>query len=277
MDGSDNLASAVLKGPIKIPGRVEYRVEGRILRTTAVGPFQNELVAAIPQSVGDLIAKLALQGKWGQIIVFQVSAACTDAALQEFAHYLRLRYQNPPTNPVTALVFRPDLDDGAHMAPRYLQCYQDAGIHSAVFGDYSSAVQWVQANISQTSELMQWKEDYRIGDPAIDEQHQELFKRAATIIAAISPQGQALGVIRLYQYTRTHFSHEEELMQRIGYPDYEAHCRMHQKLLARLDEISVQVSAGNFIKAELEAFISRWLLDHIVLEDTKLATFVKDH
>lgn len=275
MDLSKSTAHAAPGGPARVHGRIEYRVEGRILRTTAVGPFNTELVAAIPQTIGALIAKIVLQGKWGQIIVFQGSAFCADAAMQEFAAYLQSRYQNPQTNPVTALVFRPDIDDGVRMAPHYLQCYRDAGIESEVFEDYSSAVQWVQSHISQTSEQMVWKECYRIGDPAIDEQHQELFKRAANIIAAISHQGQALGVIRLYQYTRTHFSHEEELMRRIGFPDYESHCGLHQKLLAKLDEISVRISSANLIKAELEDFISHWLLDHIATEDTKLAAFVK--
>lgn len=261
--------------PVKVQGRIEYRVEGRILRTKAVGPFNTELVAAIPQTIGELIGKLVLQGKWGQIIVFHGSAFGTDTAMREFGAYLQSRYRDPQTNPVTALVFRPEIEDGPRMAPLYLQCYQDAGIESEVFEDYSSAVQWVQSRISQTSEHLEWKDHYRIGDAAIDEQHQELFKRAANIIAAISHQGQALGVIRLYQYTRTHFSHEEELMQRIGYPGYEAHCLMHQKLIARLDEISLRISSGNLIKAELEEFISQWLLEHIATEDTKLAAFVK--
>lgn len=275
MDVNKTASGKASGSPPKVQGRIEYRVEGRILRTTAVGPFNNELVATIPQTVGDLIGKLVLQGKWGQIIVFQGSAFGTDTAMQEFGAYLQSRYQNRETNPVTALVFRADIEDGVQMAPRYYKCYQDAGIESEVFEDYSSAVQWVQSRISQTSAQMEWKDDYRIGDSAIDEQHQELFKRASTIIAAISQQGQALGVIRLYQYTRTHFSHEEELMRRIGYPHYDAHCRMHQKLIARLDEISAQISSGNLIKSELEAFISHWLLEHIASEDTKLAAFVK--
>lgn len=277
MDVNKSASAKGDSGPAKVQGRIEYRVEGRILRTTAVGPFNNELVATLPQTVGNLIDKLVLQGKWGQIIVFQGSAFSTDTAMREFGAYLLSRYQDRDTNPVTALVFRADIEAGDRMAPRYLKCYQDAGIESEVFEDYSSAVQWVQSRISQTSAQLEWKDDYRIGDAAIDEQHQELFKRAATIIAAISQQGQALGVIRLYQYTRTHFSHEEELMQRISFPDYEAHCQMHQKLIAKLDEISARISSGNLIKAELEEFISQWLLGHIATEDTKLAAFVRSH
>ena len=256
-------------------GRIDYRVEGRILRTTAHGPFNSELIAAIPAAIGALIEKLIQQGKWGHIITFERSALSSMPAFAEFTRYLKARYTDAKTNPVTALVFRADIEGAQSMAGSFLQCYQDAGIESGTFEDYSTAQDWVKARISQTSEIVTWKDSYKIGDATIDEQHQELFRRVANIIAAISHQGQALGVMRLCQYTRTHFSHEEELMRRVNYPDIDSHIRQHQSLISRLDQISLSIANETMVKADLEAFVADWFLKHIAAVDQKLADYVK--
>jgi len=256
-------------------GQVDYRMEGRILRTTATGPFNNELVAAIPVVISALIAKLALQGKWGQIITFHRSATGTAAAVEEFAAYLKNRYTNPATNPVTALVFGTDVEGAAEMAPLFLKCYSDADIASRVFEDYETALYWVESRIKQTSERLVWNDKYRIGSPAIDEQHQEIFLRAADVIAATTRDGQTLCAMRLQRYALTHFSHEEDLMRRLNYPGIAEHVRQHDDLTVRLKDISRQIASDNMVKTELEEFIAHWLLRHIGSVDSQLAAYLR--
>lgn len=258
-----------------VQGQVDYRMEGRILRTTATGPFNNELMAAIPVAISDLIGKLALQGKWGQIITFQHSAKGPLAAAEEFTAYLKNRYTNSATNPVTALVFGPDVEGAAEMAPVFLKSYSDAGIASRVFEDYETALYWVESRIKQTSERLAWSESYRIGSTAIDEQHQEIFLRAADVIAATSRDGQTMSAMRLQRYALTHFSHEEDLMRRLNYPGIAEHVRQHEELTVRLKDISRQIANHNMVKAELEEFIAHWLLKHIGTVDTQLAAYLK--
>ena len=258
-----------------VQGQVDYRMEGRILRTTATGPFNNELMAAIPVAISDLIGKLALQGKWGQIITFQHSAKGPLAAAEEFTAYLKNRYTNSATNPVTALVFGPDVEGAAEMAPVFLKSYSDAGIASRVFEDCETALYWVESRIKQTSERLAWSESYRIGSTAIDEQHQEIFLRAADVIAATSRDGQTMSAMRLQRYALTHFSHEEDLMHRLNYPGIAEHVRQHEELTVRLKEISRQIATDNMVKAELEEFIAHWLLKHIGTVDAQLAAYLK--
>lgn len=256
-------------------GQVDYRMEGRVLRTTATGPFNNELIAAIPVVISDLIAKLALQGKWGQIITFHRSANGPVNAAEEFTAYLKNRYKNPATNPVTALVFGPEVEGAREMAPLFLKCYSDAGVASRIFEDYETALYWVESRIQQTSERLAWSDNYRIGAPAIDEQHQEIFLRAADVIAATTRDGQTLAAMRLQRYALTHFSHEEDLMHRLDYPGIAEHLRQHQELTDRLNDISRQIANDNMVKAELEEFIAHWLLKHIGTVDTQLAAYLK--
>lgn len=258
-----------------LKARIEYRVEGRILRTYAAGPFHDELVSAIPRSIKDLLVKLIAQGKWGQIITFERSAMTSPAALGEFTDYLKLRYLNPETRPVTALIFGADVEGGLTMAPLFQRCYQAAGIECNVFEDYSTAHYWVKSKIRQTSRLIDWNDSYKIGDATIDEQHQELFLRAADIIAATNHESQTLGALRLYQYARAHFSYEEGVMRRMNYPDIEAHLAQHENLIKRLQLFVQHITQDSLVKAELEDFVAHWFLGHIANVDSKLAASIK--
>lgn len=255
--------------------RIDYRIEGRILRTTAVGPFHDELVSAIPTGIKVLLVKLIQQGKWGQIVTFERNAVTSSAALAEFTEYLKRRYVNPDTRPVTALVFGQNIEGAEAMAPLFQQCYQGAGIDCQVFEDYSTAHYWVKSRIRQTSRLVEWNDSYKIGEASIDEQHQELFMRAADIIAAVNHESQMLSALRLYQYTRTHFSHEEELMRRCNYPEIAAHLLQHETLLRQLQLFLQHITRDTLVKDELEDFIAQWFLGHIANSDQKLARFLK--
>ena len=159
------------------------------------------------------------------------------------------------------------------MAPEFLRCYLDAGIKSQVFEDYASALNWVESEISQFSTRLEWQDSYTIGDPAIDEQHRELFKRAAYLLAATSHEGQVISAMRLFQYMRTHLSHEEELMRHLQYPDFETHTQEHHELIARLNTISLKIANENLVKADLEEFLGDWFLKHMETADTELARF----
>lgn len=256
-------------------GEIDYRIEGRILRTTASGPFNNELIAAIPAVISELIAKLVQQGKWGQIVTFHRSALGSPAAMFDFGEYLKRRYTDPTTNPVTALVFGRDIEGAQLMAPIFHQCYVEAGIESQVFEDYSTALYWVESRIKQTSKLLTWQERYTIGDPVIDEQHQEIFLRAGDVIAALTRDGQTMSALRLQRYAHTHFSHEENLMRRLDYPDIEEHTLQHQQLVQRLEAVTRNIANDNLVKTELEELISHWLLSHIASADAKLADYLR--
>lgn len=265
-------ADAIPTTPFKVHNQIEYRVKGRILHTTARGPFSN-VVEAIPPTITGFLKRLAQQGRWGQIVNFQHSALIPHEALQNFAAYLKARYESTVVKPVVALVFEPEVEGGALMAPEILKCYLGAGIQGQVFESYASALNWVESEISQFSTRLEWKDSYTIGDAAIDEQHRELFKRAAYVLAATSHEGQVISAMRLFQYMRTHLSHEEELMRQLRYPDADHHTREHRALMARLNAISLKIADENLVMADLEEFIGDLFLNHMETADTALARF----
>ncbi len=274
MGSKPGAPDAIPAVPFKGHGQVEYRVQGRILHTTARGPFK-ELVEEIPATINELVQRLSQQGLWGQIVTFQHSAFMPPSAVRNFGNHLKLRYQDPQIRPVVALVFAPDVEAGSSMAPEFQNCYIDAGVKSQVFEDYASARDWVESEISHLTTRIEWRDSYKIGDQAIDEQHRELFKRAAYVLAATSHEGQVISAMRLLQYMRTHLSHEEEMMRRLQYPKLKVHAQEHQEIMARLNIVSLKIANENLVKADLEELLGDWFLAHMETADTELARFVK--
>jgi hemerythrin len=117
---------------------------------------------------------------------------------------------------------------------------------------------------------IEWKDGYKIGDADVDTQHEELFRRAANAVVADSLEGQKSWAQSLYEYTKIHFAHEEELMERISYHDLVKHKSQHRGLISMLNKVASEIDEGRSNKAALEDFMNYWLLTHIATFDTKL-------
>jgi hemerythrin len=124
-----------------------------------------------------------------------------------------------------------------------------------------------------------WRDSYSIGNASIDSEHQQLFKLAESFFEADDKHKRTDCAMRLFRYTREHFSHEEQLMRDIGYPEISAHVQQHNHLLNKLNGVAEQVAQDTLQPSELKAFLSAWLLGHIVTFDTKLSVYVRkmDH
>lgn len=137
------------KAPFKAHGKAEYEVKGRVVYVQAVGPFNAELVPIISQTIARLIGPLTQSGNWVQIITFHNSAMGSPVAVSEFAVLLRARHTNPATNPVVALVLRPEVEGAGIMSPVIRKCYADAGVECKAFTRLEEAQQWVDTLLAQ--------------------------------------------------------------------------------------------------------------------------------
>jgi hemerythrin len=120
-----------------------------------------------------------------------------------------------------------------------------------------------------------WRGSYSIGHPAIDAEHQELFKLAQAFFEANGRLEQTDCAMHLFQYTRTHFDHEEALMREIAYPGLIAHVEQHLQLIDKLNAVAEKVATETLDRMGLKAFLTAWLVGHIVTFDTKLSSYVK--
>jgi len=118
-----------------------------------------------------------------------------------------------------------------------------------------------------------WKEQYAVGEPELDKQHQYLFYLGNKIQNDDKKQAKSY-VMKLYKYATAHFKAEEAHMKLIKYPDIEKHRKLHDKFITDLNLLSEKFSSDSFDK--FKNFLFTWLVDHILNEDNKYFIFANE-
>jgi hemerythrin len=124
---------------------------------------------------------------------------------------------------------------------------------------------------------MDWKEEYSVGIPEIDAQHQTLAGCIALVETAVTTHQRWLAVhsalVRLADFVRIHFAVEESLLRIHRYPELERHVREHLAFadqVRQLQEKSLSVD----VSEEMVAFIEEWLHEHIMTSDKHYAAYL---
>jgi hemerythrin-like metal-binding protein len=107
-----------------------------------------------------------------------------------------------------------------------------------------------------------WQEAYECGEAQIDREHRELFDLANVLIqAAISGDDDPLRVgpalDSLLDHVARHFSHEEALLEQVGYARLEAHRHAHAGLLSRAGELRDAVANGQASLGSMVEFLAK--------------------
>ncbi|MDP3479551.1 MAG: bacteriohemerythrin [Desulfoprunum sp.] len=133
---------------------------------------------------------------------------------------------------------------------------------------------------ARVPDLMRWDSSLQLGITQIDDQHKQLVGMINDLHRAMK-QRQTLAVLagileRLVSYTVMHFAVEEKLFQKHGYPEYDQHKKIHEKLVAQVKEFKTKVEQGDAtISMELMDFLKDWLASHIKGTDKKYVPFLK--
>jgi len=128
--------------------------------------------------------------------------------------------------------------------------------------------------------MFEWKPSYSVQIGSIDGQHQNLFRLAAKLHAAMG-SGQSNAILAqlfdsLVQYTKVHFQQEERLMQGADYPNFAAHKAEHEALLRRVHEMQQQFANGRVaMSTDVLHFLKNWLEKHIMGTDQQYVPYLK--
>ena len=128
--------------------------------------------------------------------------------------------------------------------------------------------------------LIFWTDALSVKNESIDDQHRQLFEIADRMFSAVAENnGQNIVesiLNELETYTKTHFSHEEELLYKAQFPEYDNHCRIHQKLIKQLEEFKVKIGKKKLKTAkEVNIFLENWIIKHILDEDKKYIDYIE--
>jgi hemerythrin-like metal-binding protein len=130
-----------------------------------------------------------------------------------------------------------------------------------------------QFTLDRSGKLINWSINFSVEVPAMDDEHQRLIDIINNLYQAMREgRGKsALSIIldELAGYTRTHFSHEERLMQQSAYPGYAEQKSAHEALVERLMEIRGKFEEGTALSQEVMSFLKSWLIGHIQGMDKK--------
>lgn len=127
---------------------------------------------------------------------------------------------------------------------------------------------------------IKWSVDLSVGIEEIDQDHRRLIKCLDNLFTACyagqGPQVLTDILACLQQYTREHFSHEEDFMRKVGYPALDEHRILHTELVSELDDIIDQHKMGDTheLSNQTLQFLEDWLTHHILIEDKKIGKFL---
>lgn len=124
-----------------------------------------------------------------------------------------------------------------------------------------------------------WSKILSVGVEEIDEDHRKLVNIFNVLNHAVmdgeSPAYLAAVLEELINCTVWHFSHEERLMLKHGYPDMAAHKSAHQELIRSARELQQGLaSADKAVADDQIQFLDRWLTSHILTADLRLGEFL---
>ena len=131
---------------------------------------------------------------------------------------------------------------------------------------------------------MLWKEKYELGVPLVDTQHRELFQRVEDFMRSLRSstpwEDKVLAVNETLEFMKgyvvEHFRDEEAYMERIGFPHYAAHKKLHVDMVNYVVEISGEYERSGFNEQLMQQFSGKllaWLINHVASEDQRLATY----
>ena len=149
-----------------------------------------------------------------------------------------------------------------------------------LFESYARRTSLEAGGAASTRHLLQWHDEYRVNVRTIDQQHQRLLAIANKLLTEVEAgkgrEAVAETLDRLLGYTLYHFTEEEKLLGRYGYPEAADHAARHKKLMAQVEAFVTELQDGSVSADDLLEFVHKWVVNHILIEDRKFGPFLNE-
>jgi hemerythrin len=129
--------------------------------------------------------------------------------------------------------------------------------------------------------IVVWDEKYATGIKLIDDQHKELISITNELFqACLDGENVVKDVFketmgRMVDYVRFHFGAEQELLQRVKYPDYQEHKKQHDTLVMQILSTVKEYNEGKKLAPnQFVRTLRDWILSHIAHYDKLYASYI---
>lgn len=146
-----------------------------------------------------------------------------------------------------------------------------------------SQVDTLIKNPDTDREIVKWEPRYETGIELIDEQHKELLSLTNDLYRACLTGSDEAGAVfkesmtRMVNYVRFHFSTEQQLLQKVGYPQYLGHKKLHESLTKSILDAAKEYNEGRkFVPNNFVRTLKDWIFSHIAIEDKAYALYVAE-
>lgn len=128
-----------------------------------------------------------------------------------------------------------------------------------------------------------WREQMGLNYLPLDQEHKDflnVINYALTVSRAGNYEKMEWVFDKCYDYVRDHFSHEEDIMERINFPDMKAHMQAHRTFIKNIAEFRQKYEKAPTADKKKDAairatdFLSLWLVGHILSRDKLLKPYL---
>jgi len=126
------------------------------------------------------------------------------------------------------------------------------------------------------SDTIEWDASLCIGNKIIDGQHEHLFKMFENLRKASQSANKdaesARCISEMMRYVDSHFADEEMHMKSTGFRGLEEHRALHKEFVDKVKDYIDSCGSGYVPYADMLEFLTKWLTEHIMVEDRKYTT-----
>ncbi|MEI0605032.1 bacteriohemerythrin [Brachyspira alvinipulli] len=133
---------------------------------------------------------------------------------------------------------------------------------------------------------IKWENKYKTGYKRIDDQHKELVDIINDLYSIgvnsdfnneeVKKSFSAI-LKRAIDYATYHFSYEEKIMSAIDYSAAKDHITRHRAFSVKVvDEVNMYENGDHIVIEDFITFLRDWLINHIMVEDKKFITELKN-
>jgi hemerythrin-like metal-binding protein/PAS domain S-box-containing protein len=137
---------------------------------------------------------------------------------------------------------------------------------------------WFELPLASNTAVIIWNENLSVGADAIDRDHQTIIHHINKVaFRTVGDEDLDEVINELIDYTYFHFRREEAVMEVCGYPDLEQHRVLHENLAAQVNKISDRWKKDRNPETlhHLQKFLRDWLINHIMMVDTKITPYTR--
>jgi hemerythrin-like metal-binding protein len=128
--------------------------------------------------------------------------------------------------------------------------------------------------------LIAWRDEFSVGEPAVDREHQEMIQLINDAHAALTRQDDfKVSVVEflgdIYVKISAHFAREEKIMRERHYDQYVDHKADHKRLLDELRDIRDNIENQTYYNEQIfSQHLNAWFGNHFKTKDARLHQYI---